>query len=57
MKQYVVDENGTVMADILFNSPSAAACFVAGASVNGNTYWKDKNGTMLKDIDSGSGNN
>lgn len=29
----------TLTAYILFSSPSAAACFVAGASMNGNTMW------------------
>ena len=47
-----IDSNGVVLTDLLFSSPSRAAAFVAGASVSGNSYWKDKNGHTLSQIDS-----
>lgn len=34
-------------ADVSFNSPSAAAMFLCGASVNGRIYWKDSSGKSL----------
>jgi hypothetical protein len=37
--------------DVLFNSPSAASELVCGASGSGRTYWKDKNGTTLRDLE------
>lgn len=36
--------------DILFDSSSAAAAFVAGNNRNGKICWKDVNGTLLKDL-------
>ncbi|MGI6578766.1 MAG: DUF4357 domain-containing protein [Saccharofermentanales bacterium] len=45
------DENGKLKADILFTSPSSAASFVGGSSLNGNTMWKDITGKTLKEID------
>ena len=33
-----------------FSSPSAAACFVLGASTNGWTEWKDKSGRTLDEL-------
>ncbi|MFZ2560051.1 MAG: DUF4357 domain-containing protein, partial [Candidatus Nanoperiomorbaceae bacterium] len=32
-----------VIKNITFRSPSGAANFVYGASVNGKTFWKDEN--------------
>ena len=46
------DSTGVLIADLLFTSPSRAAAFVAGASVSGNSYWKDANGKTLSQIDS-----
>lgn len=46
-----IDENNTLITDLLFSSPSGAAQFVAGASVSGNVMWKDLNGKTLKEID------
>ena len=46
-----IDENNSLMADLLFSSPSGAAQFVAGASVSGNMMWKDSSGKTLKEID------
>ena len=45
-----IDKNYTLTADILFSSPSGAAGFIGGASLNGNAMWKDANGKSLKDI-------
>jgi hypothetical protein len=40
-----------LVEDILFNSPSAAAAFVGGASLNGKEFWKTSDGVLLKDLD------
>lgn len=45
-----INSQNELTADILFSSPSGAAGFVAGASANGNTMWKDKNGLELKKL-------
>lgn len=45
-----IDDKGVLYEDILFSSPSGAACFVGGASLNGKDYWKDENGVALKDL-------
>ena len=42
--------NDTVLEDILFNSSSAIAAFVAGSNRNGKISWRDANGTFLKDL-------
>ena len=42
-----LDDNGVLQKDILFKSPSGAACFVMGASANGNTEWKTADGMNL----------
>lgn len=39
-----------LIKDILFNSSSTAAEFVAGTSKNGKLYWKNKHGVLLKDM-------
>lgn len=39
-----------VSEDILFDSSSAVAAFVAGSNRNGKICWKDPNGTLLKDL-------
>ena len=46
------DENSiyVFVQDYLFKSPSAAAAFVLGASANGWTEWKNKNGETLSDV-------
>lgn len=43
--------NHQLVDDILFNSPSGAASFVAGGSRSGNFEWKKKDGVSLKDIE------
>jgi len=42
--------NNIISEDILFESSSAVAAFVAGSNRNGKTCWKDSNGTLLKDL-------
>lgn len=42
-----IDQQGTLLADLLFSSPSAAASFVGGASLSGNALWKTEDGTSL----------
>lgn len=50
-KGATLDDNGCLMEDILFNSPSYAAMFVFGKSANGLTSWKTEDGRTLKEIE------
>lgn len=50
-KGTALDDNGCLMEDILFNSPSYAAMFVFGKSANGLTSWKTEDGKTLKEIE------
>lgn len=43
--------DGVLNEDILFSSPSGAAAFVCGGSVNGNLEWKNAKGVTLKEIE------
>lgn len=43
----IVDKNGVTIKDCRFNTPSAAAVFVAGSSRNGNDFWKVSEGVSL----------
>lgn len=45
-------KNNKLTHDILFNSPSGAAKFVSGTSVNGMICWKTKEGLTLQEITS-----
>lgn len=45
------DEHNTLLEDVLFSSPSGAAVFVVGSSVNGWTAWKDAEGRTLHDLE------
>ena len=47
----VIDNNGILQENVLFQSPSYAAAFVNGRSTNGLTAWKDKEGKSLKEIE------
>lgn len=38
---------GTLLCDVSFSSPSAAAKFVFGTSRDGWVYWKDVNGNLI----------
>ena len=40
----------TLMDDVPFDSPTAAAQFVYGGSINGRIYFKDANGKSIKDL-------
>lgn len=42
--------NNYVINDILFKSPSGAAKFVSGNSVNGNVSWKTSDGRTLGEV-------
>lgn len=46
----VVDGINILNVDITFNSPSAAAKFVAGSSVDGWKYWMNSDGIRLEDL-------
>lgn len=46
-----IDNNHIFTEDILFTSPSAAAAFVGGSSINGNEIWKTANGVSLKNLE------
>lgn len=46
-----IDENGALLKDILFKTPSGASAFVLGAPTNGNMEWRTEDGTVLKDVD------
>ena len=48
----VLDANGVLLQDILFDSPSGAASFLVGQSTNGLTTWKTAGGKTLKEIES-----
>ena len=50
-KRAKIGANGILEEDILYKSPSAAGSFVVGGSVNGQRYWKNKDGVSLKDIE------
>lgn len=47
-----IDDNGILQEDVLFSSPSYAASFVIGGSVNGLTAWETAEGKTLKEIES-----
>lgn len=46
-----IDNNNMLTADVLLTSPSAAASFVGGSSLNGNVVWKTVDGKTLKDVE------
>lgn len=46
-----IDENGILLEDITFSSPSYAGAFAIGSTINGQTEWKTKDGQSLKDYD------
>ncbi|WP_245531860.1 GIY-YIG nuclease family protein [Alloscardovia criceti] len=47
-----IDSDGRLMKDLLFSSPSAAACFVGGSSLSGNVMWKTLEGKTLGELES-----
>jgi hypothetical protein len=46
-----IGQDGILVADILFSSPSSAADFVTGNKCNGLEYWKTENGKTLKQLE------
>ena len=42
--------DGILLEDILFHTPSGASSFVCGASTNGNIEWKTSDGVTLKQL-------
>lgn len=49
-KSTIINGERILSEDILFESSSAAAKFIAGSSVNGNVYWKNAEGVLLKNL-------
>lgn len=47
----VIDDDGILQEEVLFQSPSYAAAFVIGGHVNGLTVWKTIYGKTLKEIE------
>lgn len=47
----IINESNTLMDDVLLSSPSAAAAFVGGSSLNGNEVWKTEDGRTLKKLE------
>ena len=45
----IVGDDGVVKQDIIFESPTAAAQFVTGRSVNGYIAWRPENKMTLKE--------
>ena len=52
-KSTIVNGERVLSEDVLFESSSAAAKFVAGSSVSGNEYWKNADGILLKNLQKG----
>ena len=50
-KNAQIDEQGILLEDMLFSSPSYAAMFVIGKSANGLTSWKTSDGQTLKSLE------
>ncbi len=50
-----IGSDGVLSANLLFTSPSAAAGFVGGASLNGNATWKTEDGRTLKEVEEAEG--
>ena len=46
-----IDKNRVLQEDVLFSSPTSAAQFVAGQSLNGMAVWKTRDGRTLHDIE------
>ncbi|QYH52380.1 GIY-YIG nuclease family protein [Liquorilactobacillus hordei] len=51
LAKHKYDENFILLEDILFTSPSAAASFVTGSSVNGRKEWKDIYGKSINQLE------
>jgi hypothetical protein len=51
-KKTDIGEDGVLLKDILFRTPSGASAFVLGAPTNGNVEWQTEDGKTLKDMES-----
>lgn len=49
-----LDQEGKLVQDVSFGSPSYAASFVIGRNSNGLTEWKNKDGLTLKELNEGT---
>lgn len=47
LREQYTDDDGLVLEDVRFDSPSAAGCFVAGGSCNGWESWKTGDGRSI----------
>lgn len=50
----LIDQDGILQEDMIFQSPSAAAAFVVGGFTNGLMDWKTEDGKTLKALESNS---
>ena len=50
-KSAVINSDGILQVDQIFNTPSTAAEFVTGKSQNGRVCWKDAAGKTLKELE------
>ena len=48
-----INQEGILLQDVSFSSPSYAASFVIGRNSNGLIEWKNKDGTSLKELNEG----
>lgn len=46
-----ISEDGELLRDTLFTSPSAASDFLTGSSTSGKVYWKTADGVTLRDLE------
>lgn len=46
-----IDENSTLLKDMLFKTPSGASSFVLGAPSNGNIEWRTEDGRLFRDVE------
>lgn len=51
------DGSGTLLVDVPLPSPTAAAQFAFGGSINGRKYWKDESGKSVKQVWGSRGSN
>ena len=54
LREQYTDQNGLVLQDVSFDSPSMAASFVTGYSIDGLSAWHIDKHKTLKDIKKGS---
>ncbi|MDZ5712674.1 GIY-YIG nuclease family protein [Jeotgalibacillus haloalkalitolerans] len=54
-EQVHIGDDGILLENVLFKSPSYAAAFVIGGSANGLTEWKDEHGVKFGEIEENQG--